>query len=93
MDQVSDQDLARLLSAFAHPQRVAIMKAIYTGAGTYAALRSKVGLKAGPMYHHLRELRLAGVLADGPRDVYRLTSKGRDALIIACSLGSILGEA
>lgn len=87
--EVSDAALAKLLSGFAHPQRVAIVKAIFTGAGTYADLRERVGLKAGPMYHHLRELRLAGVLADGPRDVYRLTQQGTDALMMACSLASI----
>jgi hypothetical protein len=81
--------LAKLLAGFGHPQRVAIVKAIFTGAGSYGALCEKVGLKAGPMYHHLRELRLAGVLADGPRDVYRLTQQGRDALMLVCSLSSI----
>jgi len=88
-EQISDESLAKLLSAFGHPQRIAIMKAIYTGAGSYGELRKRVGLKAGPMYHHLRELRLAGVLADGPRDVYRLTRRGRDVLILACSLGAL----
>jgi len=86
---MTDEAIAKLFAAFGHPQRVAIMKAIFAGAGTYADLREKVGLKAGPMYHHLRELRLAGVLADGPRDVYRLTGLGRDALMIACSIASI----
>ncbi len=89
VDTVPDEALAKLLSGFGHPQRVAIAKAIFTGAGRYADLRERVGLKAGPMYHHLRELRLAGVLADGPRDVYRLTPQGRDALILACSLASL----
>lgn len=89
VDQMSSEDLAKLLSAFAHPHRVAIIKAIFAGAGHYADLREKVPLKAGPMYHHLRELRLAGVLADGPRDVYELTQIGRDALLIVCSLGSL----
>ncbi len=89
VEEVTDEAIAKLLSAFAHPQRVAIIKAIFAGAGRYAELREKVGLKAGPMYHHLRELRLAGVLADGPRDVYRLTAAGSDALLVACSLESL----
>jgi DNA-binding HxlR family transcriptional regulator len=86
---VADEDLAKLLSGFGHPHRVAIVKAIYAGAGTYRELRKKVPLKAGPMYHHLRELRLAGVLADGPRDVYRLTPRGRDAVMVVCSIGTL----
>ncbi|MBN1344789.1 MAG: winged helix-turn-helix transcriptional regulator [Phycisphaerae bacterium] len=89
VEETPDEALAKLLCAFAHPQRVAIIKAIFTGAGTYADLRERVGLKAGPMYHHLRELKLAGVLADGPRDVYRLTRQGKDALILACSLATL----
>ncbi len=89
VDEMSNEDLAKLLSAFGHPQRVAIIKAIFAGAGRYADLREKVPLKPGPMYHHLRELRLAGVLADGPRDVYELTPMGRDALMIVCTLATL----
>jgi len=89
IEHMSDAEMAKLLSAFGHPQRVAIAKAIYAGAHRYADLRERVNLKAGPMYHHLRELRLAGVLADGPRDVYELTERGRDAVIVLCSLASL----
>ena len=88
-EHTSDREMAKLLSAFGHPQRVAIAKAIYAGAHRYASLRESVDLKAGPMYHHLRELRLAGVLADGPRDAYELTDRGRDAVIVLCSLASL----
>lgn len=92
VNHASDEWLAKVLSAFANPHRVAIMKAIFTGAGSYAELRKRVGLKAGPMYHHLRELRLAGMLADGSRDMYDLTTQGRDLLAIMCSLPSLIDQ-
>jgi DNA-binding transcriptional ArsR family regulator len=90
VSHMANDAIARLFTAFAHPQRVSIMKAIYTGAASYADLREKVGLKAGPMYHHIKELRLAGVVSDGPRDLYRLTPRGEKALIVVCSMSSIL---
>ena len=78
---IEAQDLAaaaRAMNAMGHPQRVALLQAMLTGAGSHAELRERTGLKAGPMYHHLRELRLAGFLEDGPRDVYRLTRRAQD---------------
>ncbi len=92
VESASDDAIAKLFGAFGHPHRVAIIKAIFSGAGRYADLRERVPLKPGPMYHHLKELRLAGVLADGPRDVYALTPAGRDALILTCCLTDSLAS-
>ncbi len=89
VEGLSNEQIARWMSALAHPQRVAIVKAVFCGAVNYGDLRERVPLKAGPMYHHLRELRLAGVLTVGTRDVYQLTPIGRNLLIVACSIGSI----
>jgi hypothetical protein len=88
----SDESIAMLCSAMANPRRVAMLKAIFTGAGSYAALSETLGLKAGPLYHHVRELRLAGLLELAERDTYRLTEYGKYALLLACLSQSLLSK-
>jgi len=89
---VSDERIAKLCNAMANPRRVAMLKAIFTGAGSYAELCETLQLKAGPLYHHVRELRLAGLLELAQRDTYRLTEYGKHALLFACLTGSLLNK-
>jgi len=86
------QRLARLFNALANPHRIAILGAMLAGAGTYAALTEQLGLKAGPLYHHVRELRLAGLIAVGQRDAYRLTDRGKNAVMLASCFDSLLAK-
>ncbi|MFQ5422647.1 MAG: hypothetical protein ACE5F9_01565 [Phycisphaerae bacterium] len=81
--------LARLLTGLAHADRIRIARAVLTGADTHAALSQSVGLKAGPLYHHLRELERAGILTRLPRNGYALTDLGRDLLLISFGLGTL----
>jgi hypothetical protein len=83
---------ARLFNALGNAHRLDMLKAIFTGAGTYAALAERLNLKAGPLYHHVKELRLAGLLELSDRDCYRLTEYGKYALILACSAAGFLGQ-
>lgn len=78
--------LSRLLAALAHPQRLAILTKLLAGEATHKLLSNATGLKAGPLYHHLRELRAAGLLGPKVRDVYVLTPKGRRAILAAMAL-------
>ena len=88
----SNERIAKLCNAMANPRRVAMLKAIFTGAGSYAELSDRLGLKAGPLYHHVRELRLAGLLELAQRDTYRLTEYGKYALLLACLSESLLSK-
>jgi len=88
----SDEQIAKLCNAMANPRRVAMLKAIFTGAGSYARLAETLGLRAGPLYHHVRELRLAGLLELAQRDTYRLTEYGKYALLLACLTQSLLSS-
>jgi DNA-binding transcriptional ArsR family regulator len=90
---IDPQRLARLFSALANPHRIAMLNAMFAGAGTYAQLAEQLGLKAGPLYHHVRELRLAGLVALQQRDLYRLTDRGKDALMLASCFHSLLAKA
>jgi len=88
----SNERIAKLCNAMANARRVAMLKAIFTGAGSYAQLSEALGLKAGPLYHHVRELRLAGLLELAQRDTYRLTDYGKYALLLACLSESLLSK-
>jgi len=70
-------DLARLLAAIAHPQRIAVLRLLLAGEATHKALSKATGLKAGPLYYHIRELRSAGLIGPKVRDLYMLTKRGR----------------
>ncbi len=80
-----DDLIVQLLSAVASPRRLTMLKAMMAGADSYAKLRKAVGLSAGPLYYHLRELKSAGLVEEGQRDVYKLTQRGKHLLLIADS--------
>ena len=44
-------------------------------------LAKATGLKAGPLYYHLRELREAGLIGPRVRDLYVLTRQGRRLIL------------
>jgi len=78
--------LARLLSAIAHPQRLAILLKLLSGEATHKLLAKTTGLKAGPLYYHLRELREAELIGPRVRDLYVLTRQGRRALMAVIAI-------
>ncbi len=80
-----DDLIVQLFSAVASPRRLTMLKAMLAGADSYAKLRKAVGLSAGPLYYHLRELKSAGLVEEGLRDVYKLTQRGKHLLLIADS--------
>jgi hypothetical protein len=94
LDRVSPEALARLLSGLAHRDRIRLARAIVAGANTHHLLSEAVKLKAGPLYHHLRELERAGLLSMVERNAYVLTAVGRIALFVTAALGiaSVGGE-
>jgi DNA-binding transcriptional ArsR family regulator len=80
-----DDTIVQLFSAVASPRRLTMLKAMMAGSDSYAKLRKAVGLSAGPLYYHLRELKSAGLVEEGQRDVYKLTQRGKHLLLIADS--------
>lgn len=75
--------VAKLLTGLAHIDRIRIVRAIATGSATHRDLSEAVGLKTGPLYHHLRALERAGVVCMSGRNAYELTDAGRIAAFLA----------
>jgi len=83
--------VARVLAGLAHPDRVRIAQAILRGANSHHALAEVVKLQAGPLYHHLKELDRAGLIAREQRNQYGLTKLGR-ILVHLAPLVSAAGD-
>ena len=73
--------LAQVVSAVASPHRLTIMAKLLEGPATYQALIKASGLKVGPLYHHINQLRLASLVGPKERDLYRLTRAGQNVLL------------
>jgi DNA-binding transcriptional ArsR family regulator len=81
---IREDALAAVLAAAAHPMRLRIVYLLLEGPATHRHLSKATDLKAGPLYHHVRELRQAGLLGPKSRDLYTLTKTGhRLALALA----------
>lgn len=85
-------NVAKMLAGLAHPDRIRILRAILEGAATHFALHKAVGLKTGPLYHHLRALERSGVLTMATRNAYELTELGRITLLVTHTLGTVFTE-
>ena len=86
---------AKMCDAFAaigHVSRARILTKLLEGPATYAALQRATKLKAGPLYHHINQLRLAGLILPKQRDLYELTRGGRNLAAVALTLAPLVGD-
>lgn len=74
-------ECSRALAAAGHEARVRMLATMLEGPATYQALCKATGLKAGPLYHHVNQLRLSGLVLPGERDLYELTRGGRNLIL------------
>ena len=81
--------VARNMAALSHPQRLRILLKLLAGEATHQLLRKTTDLKAGPLYHHLRELREVGFIGPKTRDLYVVTRAGRRAILGTLAMGRL----
>jgi len=82
----------RALAAIGHEQRVRVLVKLLEGPATYQALQKVTKLKAGPLYHHVNQLRLSGLIMPKQRDLYELTRGGRNLVLGAIVLGPLIRD-
>lgn len=80
-------------AALGHPQRAQMLLALLGGPATYRAIQKLTKLKAGPLYHHVNHLRLAGLIAPRQRDLYELTRGGRNLALLAIAAAPLIRDA
>ncbi|MCB9763016.1 MAG: winged helix-turn-helix transcriptional regulator [Alphaproteobacteria bacterium] len=85
-------DLSDVLSALAHPARLAIVVALLAGPLDAAELEERVALgSTGRLYHHLKELLRAGVVTQPRRSRYELPARQVVPLLAMLSAALDLG--
>lgn len=67
--------------ALGHVQRMKVIRKLLEGPTTYQSLKRLTKLKPGPLYHHVNQLRLAGLILPKQRDLYELTRAGRNMIL------------
>ncbi len=80
------------LAAVGHVQRARLMVKLLEGPATYRALQRITGAKPGPLYHHVNQLRLAGLILPKQRDLYELTRGGRNLILAAIAVGPLIKD-
>ena len=83
-------ELATSFSSLGHPQRLAILHRLLEGPASYQQVQQSTKLKAGPLYHHVSALRLAGLVAPKARNVYTLTEPGRRLTALSALVPKLL---
>lgn len=79
--------VARIMGVLGSGHRLQILGRLAGGAARYRGLVKTTGLSAGPLYHHVNQLRLAGLVRPKERDLYEITPKGLRCLLLAAALG------
>lgn len=82
-----------IVSPFSNENRVRIMQVLLEGPKTSSELSRETGLEGGQLYHHLKDLMLAGYVEAVGRGKYALTSKGCMAIRTVAGMASIPGFA
>jgi hypothetical protein len=84
--------LCRVLAALGHVERAKILAKLLEGPATYRSLQHVTKLKAGPLYHHINQLRVARLILPKQRDLYELTRGGRNAILGAMVLAPLISD-
>ena len=80
------------MAAVGHSVRLMILGRLLEGPATYQSLKHTTKLKPGPLYHHINQLRLAGLILPKQRDLYELTRGGRNLVIALALIGPLIGD-
>ena len=80
------------LAAVGHTQRATLLRKLLEGPATYRTLQRATKLKAGPLYHHVNHLRLAGLILPKQRDLYELTRGGRNLILAVMAVGGLIRD-
>lgn len=79
LDEESPAAAARLAAVLGNEQRLRLMQILAAGEKTSSELAANLGLKGGPLYHHLKELAAMHLVEQQARNRYLLTEAGYDA--------------
>lgn len=90
--KVDVEALSGILGAVGNPHRLRILLELLAGPTTYQGMKDTIGLKAGPFYHHINHLRLAGLISGKSRDLYMLTKSGRNVILASIAMSDLTND-
>ena len=89
IEKASDEAAALLGYALSSPQKVSLLRALLGHSSeSAAALGEAAGLSTGSLYHHLRDLMHAGLIAQEGRNRYQITPLGQRVLLLLLALAA-----
>lgn len=89
LQSATDEAAALLGYALSSPQKVALLRALLGHPSeSAAALGAAAQLSTGSLYHHLRDLMHAGLIAQEGRNQYAITSHGQRVLLLLLALAA-----
>ena len=80
------------VAAASHVVRAQILAKLLEGPAVYRSLQRVAKLKPGPLYHHINQLRLAGLMLPKQRDLYELTRAGRNLILGLMALAPLVRD-
>ncbi len=87
--RTTDEAAALLGYALSSPQKVSLLRALLNlESESAAALGAATSLSTGSLYHHLRDLMHAGLIAQAARNQYQITPRGQRVLLLLLALAS-----
>ncbi len=87
--KTTDEAAALLGYALSSPQKVSLLRALLgREAESAAALGETTNLSTGSLYHHLRDLMHAGLIAQSSRNQYGITPRGQRVLLLLLALAA-----
>ncbi|MGI4790689.1 MAG: winged helix-turn-helix domain-containing protein [Janthinobacterium lividum] len=85
--KATDEAAALLGYALSSPQKVGLLRALLGhDSESAAALGTAAQLSTGSLYHHLRDLMHAGLIAQEGRNRYQITPRGQRVLLMLLAL-------
>jgi len=89
LGRTTDEAAALLGYALSSPQKVGLLRALLGHPSESAAdLGAAAHLSTGSLYHHLRDLMHAGLIAQESRNRYQITPRGQRVLLLLLALAS-----
>ena len=89
LQEATNEAVALLGYALSSPQKVGLLRALLGHPSeSAAALGASAQLSTGSLYHHLRDLMHAGLIAQEGRNRYQITPRGQRVLLLLLALAA-----
>lgn len=85
-------ELRQTLASLGHPVRLKVLIELLSGPAVYQSLKRVTRMAPGPLYHHINQLRIAGLIRPKERNLYELTRGGRNLILVTAAAASLFKD-